>query len=197
MNNNKSTLTALAVTMLIVAGGVGIFFATKDKKADVKTVTTPVAQVPVAKPVEKPAPTADVVGLAIATPDLSTLVSAVKAADLVTTLQGAGPFTVFAPLNSGFAALPSGTLDSLLLPENKAKLASILTYHVVAGKVLSKDLSNGQVIGTVAGGKLTVEIANGKVMLVDEKGGKSTVKTADVEAKNGVVHVIDSVLLSK
>lgn len=118
-----------------------------------------------------------------------------QAADLVGTLQGEGPFTVFAPTNDAFAALPEGTLDSLLLTENKDQLAGVLTYHVVAGNVVSSDLSDGQVVTTVQGQKLTVSIMDGKVYITDAKGGKAMVTQADVDASNGVVHVIDSVLL--
>lgn len=118
-----------------------------------------------------------------------------QAADLVGTLQGEGPFTVFAPTNDAFAALPEGTLGSLLLPENKNQLAGVLTYHVVDGNVVSSDLSDGQVVTTVQGEKLTVSIMDGKVYITDAKGGKVMVTQADVDASNGVVHVIDSVLL--
>lgn len=132
----------------------------------------------------------DIVSLAVGNEDLSTLVAAVKAAGLVETLQGEGPFTVFAPTNEAFAALPKGTLESLLKPENKAKLASILTYHVVGAKVMSSDLSNGQKAKTVEGESFKVTIGDGGVMINDAK-----VVAADVAASNGVVHVIDKVIL--
>lgn len=133
---------------------------------------------------------ADIVELAIATDFLSTLVAAVKAGDLVDVLKGDGPFTVFAPTNEAFAKLPAGTLENLLKPENKAKLVSILTYHVVAGKVLSKDLKNGQKAKTVEGSEITVTLKDGKAMI-----NNATVTTADIMADNGVVHVIDTVIL--
>ncbi len=136
----------------------------------------------------------DIVALASGTESLSTLVAAVKAADLVETLQGDGPFTVLAPTNDAFAKLPAGAVDSLLLPENKATLSGILTYHVIPSKVMSTDLTNGQKVTTVQGAELTVEITDGKVYFVDAKGGKAMVTTADVTASNGVVHIIDSVL---
>ena len=139
--------------------------------------------------------TKDIVDTAIATSDLSTLVTAVKAADLVDTLKGEGPFTVLAPTNQAFSALPAGTLDTLLLPENKEKLAGILTYHVVSGKVMSSDLTNGRVVTTVQGQNLTVEITDGMVYFVDALGGKAKVSQADVKAENGVVHIIDAVLM--
>lgn len=132
----------------------------------------------------------DIVGLAVGNENLSTLVAAVKAADLVATLQSDGPFTVFAPTNEAFAALPKGTLDMLLKPENKDKLVAILTYHVVAGKVMSTDLSNGQKAKTVQGENVSVSIMGGSVKISGAK-----VVAADVKAKNGVVHVIDKVIL--
>jgi uncharacterized surface protein with fasciclin (FAS1) repeats len=198
MESNKSSIIAVIAVLVVLVGGVSVFAANKKDKDDNKTTTatSQTATKESTKPAEtKPAATADIVGLAVATPDLSTLVAAVKAADLVATLQSAGPFTVFAPTNAAFAALPAGTLDSLLLPENKAKLAGILTYHVVAGKVMAPDLKDGQVVTTVQGGKLTVNIGGGKVTLTDENGGISNVTATDIQAKNGVVHVIDAVVL--
>lgn len=138
-----------------------------------------------------PAPSAsasDIVAVASGTADLSTLVTAVDAAGLVPTLQGDGPFTVFAPTNEAFAALPDGLLDQLLLPCNQEALSQILTYHVVAGKVTSADIAPGDV-ATVEGQKVTLS-TDGGVMVND-----ATVTTADVEASNGVVHVIDGVLV--
>jgi len=137
----------------------------------------------------------NIVTVAVGTPSLSTLVAAVTAASLVETLQGDGPLTVFAPTNDAFAALPAGTVDTLLKPENVAQLASILTYHVVSGKVMAADLSDGQEITTVQGGTLTVKIADGKVSLRDGSGSEVTVEAADVNASNGVVHVVSGVLL--
>jgi uncharacterized surface protein with fasciclin (FAS1) repeats len=121
--------------------------------------------------------------------DFSTLVAAVVAAGLADTLSSDGPFTVFAPTNEAFAKLPAGTVEELLKPENKEKLAGILTYHVVAGKVMSKDLSDGQKASTVNGQEVTVTIADGV------KVNTATVTTADLEASNGVIHVIDSVIM--
>ncbi|MFY0592215.1 MAG: fasciclin domain-containing protein [Roseivirga sp.] len=132
----------------------------------------------------------DIVDLAVGADNLKTLVAAVKAGGLVETLKGDGPFTVFAPTDEAFAALPKGTLEMLLKPENKDKLVAILTYHVVAGKVMSTDLSNGQKAATVNGEKITVSIGNGGVKISGAK-----VIAADVKAKNGVVHIIDKVIL--
>ncbi|WP_420382841.1 fasciclin domain-containing protein [Novosphingobium sp.] len=134
--------------------------------------------------------------------DHTTLVAAVKAAGLVDTLSGMGPFTVFAPTNEAFAKLPAGTVDTLLLPENKAKLASILTYHVVAGKMTAKAImmaikaGNGTAtLTTVQGEPLMASLKNGHVILTDAKGGMSMVTIADVMQSNGVVHVVDTVLM--
>jgi len=146
----------------------------------------------------------DVVDIAIGSADHTTLVAAVKAADLVTTLKSKGPFTVFAPTNSAFAKLPAGTVESLLKPENKGTLAKILTYHVVSGNLDAAAVINavkaGQgkaVVTTVSGGKLTVTLDNGKVKLTDESGNSAFVTAADLKGSNGVVHVIDSVVLPK
>jgi len=144
----------------------------------------------------------DIVDNAVNSADHTTLVAAVKAAGLVDTLKGKGPFTVFAPTNAAFGKLPAGTVDTLLKPENKAALAGVLTYHVVAGKVDSAALvkmikaGNGKAtLKTVAGGSLTAAMAGGNVVLTDAKGGTATVTTADVYQSNGVIHVVDSVLL--
>jgi len=133
---------------------------------------------------------ADIVDLAVSQDFLSTLVAAVKAGDLVDVLKGDGPFTVFAPTNEAFAQLPAGTVESLLKPENKEKLVKILTYHVVPGKVLSSDLKNGQMAKTVEGSSVKVTLKDGKAMIND-----ATVVNADIMADNGVVHVIDKVIL--
>ena len=132
----------------------------------------------------------DIVDLAVGTETLSTLVAAVKAGGLVETLKGEGPFTVFAPTNDAFAALPEGTLEELLKPENKEKLVAILTYHVVPGKVMSTDLSDGQEAATVQGEKVKVSISDAGVTI-----SGANVSAADIKASNGVVHVIDKVIL--
>jgi len=146
----------------------------------------------------------DVVDIALGSTDHTTLVAAVKAADLAATLKGQGPFTVFAPTNEAFGKLPAGTVDGLLKPENKAQLAKILTYHVVSGNldaaalVAAINSGNGKVVlTTVSGGKLTGSIENGKVKLTDETGNSAFVTTADLKGTNGVVHVIDGVVLPK
>jgi uncharacterized surface protein with fasciclin (FAS1) repeats len=138
----------------------------------------------------KTMPEKDIVDTAVAAGDFNTLVAAVKAAALVETLKAKGPYTVFAPTDAAFAKLPEGTLDSLLKPENKAKLAGILTYHVVAGKVMAADVVKITEAKTVNGKMLKISIMDGKVM-VD---GANVAKT-DIECSNGVIHVIDAVLL--
>lgn len=149
-------------------------------------------------------PSKNIVANAVNSADHTTLVAAVKAAGLVETLQGNGPFTVFAPTNSAFEKLPAGTVETLLKPENKAMLTSVLTYHVVPGRLDSKELSkwikNGKgsyELTTVQGGKLTVMAKGNKVYVQDEKGGTAEVTIADVYQSNGVIHVINSVVLPK
>jgi uncharacterized surface protein with fasciclin (FAS1) repeats len=139
---------------------------------------------------------------AVNSKDHTTLVAAVKAAGLVETLMGAGPFTVFAPTNAAFAKLPAGTVETLLKPENKATLTAVLTYHVVAGR--SKEIArlikegNGKAeVTTVQGGKLWLWMKGNKLMIKDEKGGMSTVTIKDVYQSNGVIHVVDAVVLPK
>lgn len=146
--------------------------------------------------------TKNIVENAVNSKDHTTLVAAVKAAGLVDTLMGPGPFTVFAPVNSAFDKLPAGTVDTLLKPENKATLTKVLTYHVIAGNLDSKAVAAAIKKGkgkaelkTVAGGKLWAMMDGGKVVIMDEKGGKSIVTIADVRQSNGVIHVVDSVLL--
>ena len=149
-------------------------------------------------------PTKNIIENAVNSKDHTTLVAAVKAAGLVETLQGDGPFTVFAPTNAAFDKLPKGTVETLLKPENKAALTGVLTYHVVAGSIDSKSLvemikkNNGTFMAkTVNGGMLTFSLKNNTVIITDEKGGMAKVTIADVMQKNGVIHVIDQVLLPK
>ena len=144
------------------------------------------------------------VDVAVGSKDHTTLVAAVKAADLVTTLQSAGPFTVFAPVNAAFGKLPAGTVDYLLKPENKATLAKVLTYHVVAGSfnaaAVVKAITDGGgkvTLKTVSGGNLVASIKEGKVILTDERGGVATVVATDLAASNGLIHVLDAVVLPK
>jgi len=131
----------------------------------------------------------DIVDTAVGAGTFETLVAAVSAADLVDTLKSEGPFTVFAPTDEAFAALPEGTVESLLLPENKEQLIAVLTYHVVPGTVMSTDLVDDMKAATVQGGEITIDLDNG-VMIND-----ANVTTADIETSNGVIHVIDKVIL--
>ena len=133
----------------------------------------------------------DIVDTAVGAGSFTTLVAAVQAAGLVDTLKGEGPFTVFAPTDEAFAALPEGTVETLLKPENKDQLVAILTYHVVAGKVLSGDLSNNMMATTVQGGDVTIMTEGGVTV------NGANVTTADIETSNGVIHVIDAVILPK
>ena len=146
----------------------------------------------------------DVVDIAAGSEAHSTLVAAVKAAGLVETLKGAGPFTVFAPVNDAFGKLPAGTVDFLLKPENKATLVKILTYHVVAGNLDANAVvaaikagKGNAVLTTVSGNMLTATIEEGKVKLTDEKGGVAFVTVTDLKGSNGIIHVIDTVVLPK
>lgn len=149
-------------------------------------------------------PSKNIVENAVNSKDHTTLVAAVTAAGLVETLQSAGPFTVFAPTNAAFGKLPAGTVETLVKPENKATLTAILTYHVVAGKLSASDIvakikaGNGTAtMTTVQGGTLKASLKGKSVILTDEKGGMSTVTIADVNQSNGVIHVIDTVVLPK
>lgn len=168
---------AVGAACLALAGGLA---ACGDSDTKTTTTTAPAATQPAAQ---------DIVALAAATPDLSTLVKAVTAADLAKTLQGMGPFTVFAPDNAAFAALPKATLTDLLSPAGKEDLTNILTYHVVPGELKAADLTDGQMLKTVNGKDLTVSIKDGKVYVNDAE-----VIQPDVDASNGVVHVINGVL---
>jgi uncharacterized surface protein with fasciclin (FAS1) repeats len=174
----QRTILALALSS-VAAFGVAACGSDSDSDSS-STSSTPAATTPAAK---------NIVGVAQGTNQLSTLVQAVTAADLATTLQGKGPYTVFAPTDQAFQGLPKGTLDTLLKPANKDQLTSVLTYHVVPGKVTAAQLKDGQELTTVNGEKLTVSI-DGKTVKV----GDATVTKADVPASNGVVHVIDTVL---
>lgn len=184
------------VTGVIVLIGVGVFFFLSEEPVPA-TTPAPVAEMPIpdvmemdtvdSEPVAVTPP--DVVGAALAAPNLSTLVTAVSAAGLVETLQGPGPFTVFAPTDEAFAALPAGTVETLLEPENLADLQGVLTYHVVPGMVTAADLTEGMELTTVQGETLTVSLAGGATI------NGAAVVTADVLVSNGVVHIIDAVLL--
>ncbi|WP_244535921.1 fasciclin domain-containing protein [Hymenobacter psychrotolerans] len=140
-------------------------------------------------------PDKDIVDNAVGSSDHTTLVAAVKAGGLVETLKGTGPFTVFAPTNAAFNKLPAGTVNTLVMPENKQKLATILTYHVVPGRLMAADLKDGQTLTTVEGETLMVHRKGNTVMLHDAKGGSANVTIPNVVSSNGVTHVIDGVLM--
>ena len=178
---------ALAGTLALVGAACG-----DDDSADEAVATTEAGAGEEASASEQPDTVVDV---AASDESFSTLVTAVDAAGLAGTLSGDGPFTVFAPVNDAFAALPAATVDTLLAPENQAQLTSVLTYHVVPSKVLSSDLSDGMTVTTVQGQSLTVGVQGDAVTLTDASGNTASVVQPDVEAGNGVVHVIDHVLL--
>ncbi|MFT7049962.1 MAG: putative surface protein with fasciclin (FAS1) repeats [Psychroserpens sp.] len=185
----------------------GLLFAScgeSKKNTEEVVVETEVAEVSNEMAMSEVQETPTIVGVAAGNENFSTLVAAVKAADLVDALNGEGPLTVFAPTNAAFAELPEGTVASLLMPENKSTLAGILTYHVVAGKfeaaaVIDAINSNeGKfTVDTLNGGQITLSLNDGKVILTDANGGTSTVVIADVAASNGVIHAIDSVVMPK
>ena len=140
-------------------------------------------------------PSKNIIQNAVNSKDHTTLVAAVKAAGLVETLEGKGPFTVFAPTNAAFGKLPAGTVETLVKPENKATLTKILTYHVVPGKLAAADLKDGMKLKTAEGEELTVKHDGSKVWIIDAKGGQSMVTISNVNQSNGVIHVVDTVLL--
>lgn len=188
--------------LLLALSIVGLLSATSCKSAKTEEVNN-VKTEEVAK-VEEKVQTPNIVEVAVGNENFSTLVAAVKAADLVSTLSSDGPFTVFAPTNDAFAKLPEGTIASLLKTENKAILTSILTYHVVSGKfdavavVAAIKANNGAFeVTTVQGGKLIASLDGESVILKDEKGNTSKVIMADVAVSNGVIHAIDSVVMPK
>ncbi len=183
----KKNFFSLFVTVLITTS---LFVACNNEGEKKPAEDAAAVKEPVTEPkVEAPK---DIVDVASGSADHSTLVAAVKAAGLVETLKGAGPFTVFAPTNAAFNALPAGAVDGLLKPEKKADLTKILTYHVVSGSVKAADLKDGQKIKTIQGGELTVSIKDGKVMI-----NGANVTAADLASSNGVIHVIDAVLMPK
>lgn len=186
----------------------GLIFSTAcaDTKKENDQNETAEATEEVAESVEKAESeqTANIVGVASSNDDFSTLVAAVTAAELVETLSGEGPFTVFAPTNAAFEKLPAGTVDGLLKPESKDALTSILTYHVVSGKFMAADVvkaigdNDGKFsIPTVQGGTLVASLSGDSVILTDEQGNASTIVITDVAASNGVIHAIDSVVMPK
>jgi uncharacterized surface protein with fasciclin (FAS1) repeats len=179
---------SLSSGILVIGLVLGAAACGSDKAATPATTAAPSAAATTAKPA---ASTADIVDTAVAAGSFKTLAAALTAAGLVDTLKGPGPFTVFAPTDEAFAKLPAGTLDDLLKPENKAKLAAILTYHVVPGKVAAADVVKLKMAKTVNGKDVTIAVTGADVML----NGTTKVTKTDIAASNGIIHVIDSVLL--
>jgi uncharacterized surface protein with fasciclin (FAS1) repeats len=190
-------------TLSILALSTFLFVGCGDKKKE-DTKTTEVEEVMEVEEVEVEEVTPNIVEVASANDNFSTLVAAVVAADLAETLSGEGPFTVFAPTNDAFAKLPEGTVDTLLLPESKDQLTGILTYHVVSGKfeaaAVVDAITNNDgkfTVTTVQGGTIDLSLNDGNVVLTDANGGTATVVIADVAASNGVIHAIDTVVMPK
>lgn len=193
----KTRKMIVAACALSLAGATAALAASHGGKKVMKMETVMVGGAPMF-------PSKNIIQNAVNSKDHTTLVAAVKAAGLVKTLSGKGPFTVFAPTNAAFAKLPKGTVETLLKPENKGQLTKILTYHVVAANALSsaigkmiKDDGGKHPVKTVSGGKLVASMEGGNIYLTDENGGKAKVTIADVRQSNGVIHVIDTVLLPK
>ena len=184
------TITAAAAALAIALTGCGAAEQPTTESTDSYAAEQPAA------------PSGTIVDAAVANPDFSTLVTAVQAAGLAETLSSAGPFTVFAPTNAAFAKLPAGTVDSLVQPAQRETLTSILTYHVVSGRVTAADLiaqiqagGGTATLTTVQGATLTARLQGSSVVLIDAAGGTSTVTATDVAASNGLIHVIDTVLM--
>ena len=194
MSKRIALLSAVAFSTLAITGSLLAPASAEDKKMMKSEMSGEKTVMVGGAPMY---PSKNIVENAVNSKDHTTLVAAVKAAGLVDTLSGKGPFTVFAPTNAAFGKLPAGTVDTLVKPESKATLTKILTYHVVAGKMNAADLTDGKKLTTVEGEVLTVKASGGKVMIVDAKGGSSTVTIADVNQSNGVIHVIDTVLMPK
>jgi uncharacterized surface protein with fasciclin (FAS1) repeats len=199
---DSKRVTLMKIILALSASAAILLAACTPAEAPAPTPEPAPVEAPAPEPTPAPVAAPTIVELAAGNADLSTLVTAVTAAGLVETLSGPGPFTVFAPPNAAFAALPAGTVESLLLPENSATLGAVLTYHVVAGEVMAADLiaaitagGGTHTITTVQGGTLTASIVEGGVVLTDAKGGTAKVVATDIDASNGVVHVIDAVVL--
>jgi uncharacterized surface protein with fasciclin (FAS1) repeats len=194
MRSKKMTRLA-GFASLVAAAGLAIG-ACSSSGAETSSSTTPTTGSMTKSAPQTSAPASDktIVDIAASNPDFSTLVAAVKAAGLASTLSGPGPFTVFAPTDAAFAKLPPGTLDTLLQPANKEQLAGVLTYHVVPATVMAANVKPGPVT-TVNGATFTVSADAGKVTLTDARDGTANVVKTDVVASNGVIHVIDAVLL--
>ncbi|GAB2514745.1 fasciclin domain-containing protein [Lysobacter humi (ex Lee et al. 2017)] len=201
----KTSLIALTLACTAALSLAGCATGGMDSSSSMASADASVSASAGANPMVGGAPmlrTRDIVDNAVNSADHTTLVAAVKAAGLVDTLKGSGPFTVFAPTNAAFAKLPAGTVDTLLLPNNKAMLTTVLTYHVVPGRIDAAELASriragggSAMLKTAQGGSLTARMRGSDVVIVDAKGGTSVVTTADVYQSNGVIHVVDTVLM--
>lgn len=189
MKKRSIAAAVIAASLAFAACGDDDEATTTTAAAEATVATVAPADTTMTESTEMMSAAGDIVAVASGNPDFSTLVAAVAAAGLVETLQGPGPFTVFAPTNEAFAALPAGLVDKLLLPENKDVLVQILTYHVVAGKVMAADVTAGDV-PSVEGSDITITVDGGVKL-----NGSANVVATDVEASNGVIHVIDAVIL--
>ena len=194
----KTTLLAVALTAVVSLSGCMSDMGTRDSMGSARASADTNPMVGGAAMLR----TRDIIDNAVNSADHTTLVAAVKAAGLVDTLKGAGPFTVFAPTNAAFAKLPAGTVDTLLKPENKGTLTTVLTYHVVPGRIDAADLGarikaggGSASLATVQGGTLTARMQGKAVLIADAKGNTARVTTANVYQSNGVIHVIDTVLM--
>jgi uncharacterized surface protein with fasciclin (FAS1) repeats len=192
MSKRIALLSAVAFSALAVTGIVMTPANAEDKKMTKSEMSGEKTVMVGGAPMY---PSKNIIENAVKSKDHTTLVAAVKAAGLVDTLEGKGPFTVFAPTNEAFAKLPAGTVDNLVKPENKATLTKILTYHVVPGKLEAADLTDGKKLKTVEGEDLTVKKSGDTVMIVDAKGGEATVTIPNVDQSNGVIHVVNAVLM--
>lgn len=189
----------LLLALLAVGGGAYAQTNNTERPASVGTMPTTMGSSSTNRPTEatSKATNKDLADNLAGASDFSTLQTALVASGLADQAKGAGPYTIFAPSNAAFDKLPAGTLEKLTQPANKKMLAGILAYHVVQGNVMAADLKDGQKIKTVGGGTLTVRKQGDAVMLTDAKGGSAMVTTADIQATNGTVHAIDSVLMPK
>lgn len=186
----RTTRARVAFIGLAAASAMTLAACSSESSSSSSASTSPSMSASASPGMTNPASTTDIVGVASANPSTTTLVTALEAAGLVEALQAPGPFTVFAPTNDAFAALPAGVLDKLVQPQNKAALTQILTYHVVNGEVMAADVTNGPV-PTLEGQSITLSTANGGVTI----NNTAKVTTPDVDASNGVIHLIDTVLL--
>lgn len=186
----KKTIFLVVISIIVIAAAAAYwFFVLNANVNDSKQPQTTQSEA------NKPASDKDVAALIASTGNLSTFNDSLKAANLTTALEGAGPFTIIAPSNTAFSALPSGTLDRFQKPENTSLLTGILNYHIVPGSLLTSQLTNAQKIKTTNGQEVIASVADSNTYFIDAKGNKALVTKADIKAKNGVIHIVDAVLL--